>query len=180
VVAAFLEASLRRLVLFRHGPAGKADPHRWPDDSLRPLTERGEVRTRRAARGLARVLDGRVSVWTSPYRRAKRTAELLAGALGKRAGSLRLVEALEPGRPVRALETLLAKVPQGATIVWVGHEPDFGAHAARFLGAEQTLPLKKAGACTLAFDGPIRAGEAELESWLPPSVLRDLGKKGRT
>ena len=123
------------------------------------------------------MLDGKVSVWTSPFRRAKRTAELLAAALGKRAGTLRFVEALEPGSPVRALETLLAKVPDNATIVWVGHEPDFGAHAARFLGAEHTMPLKKAGACTLAFDGPIRAGEAELESWLPPKVLRDLARK---
>jgi phosphohistidine phosphatase len=167
---------LRRLVLFRHGPAGTADPNRWPDDSLRPLTERGEARTRKAARGLARLIEGDVVLWTSPFARARRTAELLAQAFEGRTGNLREVEALEPGAQWRALEPLVGRVPASATLVWVGHEPDLGAHAARFLAAGAPLSLKKAGACALAFEGPIRPSDASLEAWLPPRVLRALAR----
>jgi phosphohistidine phosphatase SixA len=92
---------------------------------------------------------------------------------------LRLVEGLEPGGSWRTLEPLLAKAPADVTIVWVGHEPDLGAYAARFLGAPYPMPLKKAGACALVFEGAVRAADADLESWLPPRVLRDLARKGK-
>jgi hypothetical protein len=38
-----------KIILFRHGPAESRDPERWPDDAERPLTPRGEKRTRLAA-----------------------------------------------------------------------------------------------------------------------------------
>src|SRR5262245_40196115 len=62
------------VILFRHGPAGRSDPKRWPDDRDRPLTTDGEKRTRQAAEGLARLLRdeelARIAVWTSPLVRA--------------------------------------------------------------------------------------------------------------
>ncbi len=170
---------MRRLVLFRHGPAAQADSQRWPDDSLRPLTDRGEARTKKAARGLARLFGGPVVVWTSPFVRARKTAELLAGEFEDRAGPVRIVDALEPGAKWRALEPLVGRVPASATLVWVGHEPDLGSHAARFLAAGAPLALKKAGACVLAFEGSIRPSAASLEAWLPPRVLRDLARGAR-
>ena len=52
------------------------------------------------------------------------------------------------------------------------------------VGVENTvllyLALKKAGACSLLFGNGVRAGDAELEGWLPPRVLRDLAKKRKT
>ena len=36
-----------RVILFRHGPAEVRDPSRWPEDTERPLTRRGEKRSRR-------------------------------------------------------------------------------------------------------------------------------------
>jgi len=45
----------RDLYLVRHAFAAHADPARWPDDAVRPLTEEGIDRFRAAARGLGRM-----------------------------------------------------------------------------------------------------------------------------
>ena len=83
-----------RVVLFRHGPASKRDAARWPDDDARPLTPRGEARTRTAAAGVA-VLTARArAIWTSPLVRAASTAALLREAY--REPRLHAVEALRP------------------------------------------------------------------------------------
>src|SRR5262245_57316829 len=89
------------LILFRHGPAGQADPKQWPDDSKRPLTTRGEDRTQRAARGLARLAGSVRRVLTSPYARCARTAELVATALD--ASKPQSLEELAPGGAFRKL-----------------------------------------------------------------------------
>ena len=68
-----------RIVLFRHGPAGRRDDRRWPDDGLRPLTPRGKERTEQAARGLARAL-ALTRIVTSPLVRATQSADVTANA----------------------------------------------------------------------------------------------------
>src|SRR5207244_9237366 len=74
-------SSTMRLILFRHGQAGDADPAKWPDDGLRPLTERGSRRTREAALGLARLVPSIQRIVSSPLERAIQTAAILHDAL---------------------------------------------------------------------------------------------------
>jgi phosphohistidine phosphatase len=164
-----------RLVFFRHGPADSRDPGKWPDDSLRPLTSRGEDRTKRAAAGLAKLLRGsRVIVLTSPLVRARQTAELLVEALGE--AKLETAPGLSPGGNPRDVLARVAKVRADDAIVLVGHEPDLGVLAGRLaLGAKGELPLRKAGAVSLLLDGAPATGAAELEWLVSPRVLRQLG-----
>src|SRR5580765_5134354 len=69
-----------RIYLMRHGPAGNRDT--WTDDdSLRPLTEKGERRTRAAADGLKRLNPAIDVLLTSPLVRARQTAEIVGEAL---------------------------------------------------------------------------------------------------
>ncbi|MEO6463413.1 MAG: histidine phosphatase family protein, partial [Candidatus Eisenbacteria bacterium] len=124
------------VILFRHGPAGSSDPKRWPDDSLRPLTAKGEKRTRLAAEGLARLLRNvppkRLAVWTSPLVRADQTARLAAAALGGgKSVEPVVVSALAPGGSMRGLLERLSEAASAAknddvAVVLVGHEPDLG------------------------------------------------------
>ncbi len=170
-----------QLILFRHGPAGRPDPSRWPDDRARPLTPQGEEKTRAAARGLARTLPDAATVWTSPLVRAIRTAEILTRELDARGP--RTVAALASGGSERALLELLAaaaaKDPE-CTLVLVGHEPDLGRLAGSLLGgAGRALPLKKAGACALSFDGAPGTTPGDLDWFLPPRLLRALGARKR-
>lgn len=165
-----------RVVLFRHGPAGSRDPQRWRDDSKRPLTSRGEARTKAAARGLARLLDEPPAVIaTSPYDRAAQSARLVADVLG--CPRIETLEALVPGAVTpRTLRTIAALDGKGPLVV-VGHEPDLGRLAGTMIfGGASHLPLKKAGACAIDFEDGVVPGQGTLAWHLPPRILRRLGR----
>ncbi|HYM80336.1 MAG TPA: phosphohistidine phosphatase SixA [Candidatus Limnocylindria bacterium] len=167
-----------RIYLFRHGPAGSRDSSRWPDDSLRPLSPRGAERTERAARGLARLEADPTSVLSSPLVRCMQTAKLLREALELET-TIETLDALVPGGSVRATLQRLSQFEPDDAVFLVGHEPDLGKLAGGLLfgAGASSVPLKKAGACLVAFDGPIKAGGGELRAFLPPRVLRGIARK---
>jgi phosphohistidine phosphatase len=164
--------STLRVVLFRHGPAGKRDAARWPDDELRPLTPKGEARTRAAAAGLKHLTGGVRAIWTSPLARSVATAALLRETY--RDTRVATVEPLRPGGSWReVIERLQQLRGAGGTLVLVGHEPDLGKLAGSLVfGAPRALPLRKAGACAIRFDGPVEPGKGQIEWWLTPKLLR--------
>lgn len=169
--------STLRVVLFRHGPAGKRDASRWPDDGQRPLTSRGETRTRIAAAGLARLTGGCRAIWTSPLVRASATAALLREACGE--VRVHTVDALRPGGSWReVIERLQHGRGAGGTLALVGHDPDLGKLAGTLVfGAPRPLPLKKAGACAIDFEGPVEPGRGQIAWLLTPKLLRSLAGK---
>jgi phosphohistidine phosphatase len=168
--------SSMRVVLFRHGPAGERDPARWPNDDLRPLSPRGEARTRAAAAGLVRLVGEVREIWSSPLARCQATAALLREACP--AAKRVTVEALRPGGSWREVIDKLREGKHAGTIVLVGHEPDLGKLAGMLVfGAPRALPLKKAGACAADFGREVDAGKGELAWLLTPRVLRSLRNK---
>lgn len=66
-----------KLYLLRHG---EAEAYSLNDKS-RALTERGITHAQMAANWLAKVVDGPVSLWASPYLRTQQTAKPIAEAL---------------------------------------------------------------------------------------------------
>lgn len=128
---------------------------------------------KRAARGLAALVGNVDLVATSPFERARATADLVAKAMA--APPPVSIDALIAGRRPGGLLRWLAR--QGEKrIVLVGHEPDLGRLAALLVGGEGAPPLaiRKGGACLLRTPCPARPGGAELRWFLPPSVLRSL------
>ena len=168
-----------RVILFRHGPAGERDPVRWPDDGLRPLTSRGEERTHAAAASLARIEPGVALIVTSPLRRATQTARVLAGEFDD--APVETLDALRPMGSHRLVLEFLGARAAGETVALVGHEPDLGKLAGVLVfGAPVALPLKKAGACALEFEGEVKPGGGRLLWAMPPRLLRRVaGKKHR-
>ena len=62
-------------------------------------------------------------------------------------------------------------------MVLVGHEPDLGKLAGVLLfGAPTEVPLKKAGACSIAAEAA-EAGAGRLRWLLPPATLRALSRQ---
>lgn len=163
------------IILFRHGPAGVQDPARWPSDVDRPLTPRGIERTRQAAHGLARLVNEVAFILTSPYQRAKQTAVILGEVLG--VATVDTVDALASGASPRGMLAAIEKFHPERTVFLVGHEPDLGMLAGAMIGAARALPLKKAGACEIMFEGAARAGSGNLAWHVPPRILRKLGGK---
>ena len=161
------------LVLFRHGPAGTALPERGPEDAKRPLTPKGVEKTRRAALGLARVLDTEPRIFSSPLVRAKETADLL-GAAFTPPQHVEIMEALIPGQSQEALLSQIVELGEG-TVVLVGHEPGLGLLAGLLVtGRQRSLPLKKAGACAIELEDKVAPGQGDLKWLATPRMLRNL------
>src|SRR3954470_59319 len=74
--------ALMILLLVRHADAGDRDPAQWPDDRLRPMTDKGrkvQTKVAKALRTMNRVPE---VIVTSPWARAAQTAEVMQGELG--------------------------------------------------------------------------------------------------
>jgi phosphohistidine phosphatase len=164
------------LYLIRHAIAENPSPGRWPDDGLRPLTEEGERRFRKAARGLARLSPPVGVVLASPYVRAWRTAELLAEEVGWPAPE-RCPE-LEAGRSALDAVSALKGLPGPDAVAMVGHEPQLGELASLLLTGSAhaaAIQMKKGGAVWLLLGEGPRPASAVLGWLLTPRVLRRLG-----
>ena len=167
-----------RVILFRHGLAEVRDASRWPEDSERPLTTRGEKRTRNAALGLRRIEPIIERILTSPFKRADHTARILGKVL--EIEKIEAIEALVPGGSVRKILEAINAHPRVQSVVLVGHEPDLGALAGllAFNSNEAAVPLKKAGGCGIQFEDAVRPGAGALKWLAPPRLLcRVNGKK---
>jgi phosphohistidine phosphatase len=162
-----------RLVLVRHAIAEERDRSRWPRDASRPLTAQGRRKFRIAARGLARLLPASAVVLSSPFVRARQTAELLARALE----SAQFVECpeLAAGQRLQGIFHLL-RARREKHVVIVGHEPDLSALLGACVAgsARFGIEFKKGGAACVEFVGSVQAGRARLLWMLPPRVLRSL------
>ena len=141
-------------------------------DADRTLTEDGHKRARGVARGLAALEPGIELILTSPYWRARQTAEPVAQAL-KLTGEMRETHALEPDSdPAEILEEIRSEGVD--SVLLVGHEPHLGALLGRLIAGAPGLevPMKKAAVARLSWTG---SGAATLRALLPPKVLERLG-----
>lgn len=124
------------IYLLRHGEAAKASEANVSRDSERPLTPRGRERLERAARGIRRLGITPTGILTSPYRRARETAEIVAGALGT-PEALTTEESLASGARWEEVKRALSRIELGDGLLLVGHEPDLSMMTAEMIGAEE-------------------------------------------
>ena len=143
-------------------------------DADRPLTKEGRRRMQGVARGLARTVPSLSALYSSPWRRAVETAELLRA----RFKGLRNVEsdALLPHAEPEALVQLFAGNPAASLVAVVGHEPHLSSWVSWCLtdGQRELLELRKGGACLLRFEDTPGPSRGKLLWLMTPSVLRQL------
>jgi phosphohistidine phosphatase len=158
---------MKRVYLVRHGKAEEYDPDRHESDDARALTGEGRDELRSIARKLRRIDPATEVVLTSPLRRARETAEILAKAL-----DVKVEDAAELAPPVSSAR-LIKKVrsrPE-SRIALVGHEPGLGQTIARWLGlGDRSFPLRKGGIARLDVGDSPEEGDAELV-WLATPEL---------
>lgn len=138
-------------------------------DSRRPLTKEGRSLARAAAKGLAALIQTADLVATSPWTRAKETAQAAAKALGAPLLESRL---LLPHRSPASLAAWLTS-RDFERVVLVGHEPHLTRVASWLMtgAVRPVVTLKKAQALLLQTK---KAGGAVLLWSLPPRVLLRL------
>jgi phosphohistidine phosphatase len=132
-----------QVYLLRHGLAEEARP--GVKDANRALVPEG-VKKLREVMKLARAADVQPTlILTSPYRRAKETAEVAARELGYK-GALVPAGCLTPdGSPETVWDELRAHKGEEQVLL-VGHEPLFSGLAAYLLGAPSLQVDMKKGA----------------------------------
>jgi phosphohistidine phosphatase len=150
------------IYFLRHGEAD------WPDwkkpDDERPLTEKGKKEMHEVGAFLANLSVKPDVVLTSPLPRAAQTAEIAAPYLDAKCVE---DECLSPGFGRSELKQLLKK--RGfASVMLVGHEPDFSKTVAKLTGAR--IKLAKAGIALVDVDADLRGGRL---LWLfPPKIAK--------
>jgi phosphohistidine phosphatase len=161
------------LYLIRHGIAAERGDE-YPDDSKRPLTSAGISRLRKEARALDALGITFDQIITSPLVRTRQTADLIAESL-KEKPPVVASDALSPAGTPTAVMQDLAKHAKKASVALVGHEPNLGELAARFIGARTPLEFKKGGICRIDFETLPPKGLGTLRWFVTPRMLRKLG-----
>jgi phosphohistidine phosphatase len=154
-----------RLYILRHADA---DTEARTDDE-RYLSKKGEQQAERVARFCDRYGIKPDVILTSPLRRAHETAKIVADTLGV---ELVTVQWLACGaKPA----TVLAKIEEHrklASVMLVGHEPDFSGLVAHLLGVKDShaIIIRKASLTAVELLAS-RAGGGQLDFSIPAKLM---------
>jgi len=164
------------LYIIRHAIAVDEDSAQYEDDSQRPLTDKGKKKMRQIAKGLRTLGADFDLILSSPYVRAKETAEILADVFKTKA-DIAFSETLTPvGDPDLLISELNEKYSVDS-IVLIGHEPHLTALIGLLVSdnASVDMTLKKGGVCRLVADDLHHTRKAALEWLLTPGILVEIG-----
>lgn len=142
------------IYLLRHAEAAPHKDPRYRHDADRPLTEEGAAKMRKAAHGMKKIGLQFDRIVTSPFVRARETAEIVAEVL-KETDRLSLDEALASGARWDKVKKALAAGPAkyADSVLLIGHEPDFSKMTADIIGASRTsITFKKGSLAAIAVD----------------------------
>jgi phosphohistidine phosphatase len=165
------------LFILRHGLAVEPGTHRLSRDSDRRLTPKGKRKVGEVARAMRAMELSFDSILTSPYVRARQTAEIVAEELRahKRLG---LADELKPGGSMDKLIRRLGESGGSSeSVLLVGHEPYLSSLISWLVFGETgaSITMKKAGLCKLTAERLEGGRCASLEWLLPPRMLAGIG-----
>lgn len=153
------------LYLLRHGLAAESSAS--GRDSDRPLTPKGERKLRQAAKAMEALKLPFDLILSSPYLRARQTAEVVAETFGAQK-RLEFSDTLKPNGSANELVQLLReRVPAREEVLLVGHEPFLSELIGLLVtgGTTSTIVMKKGGLCKLAIES-LKPGRCAALEWL--------------
>lgn len=161
------------LYILRHGLAVEAEISGLHKDSERPLTPKGERKLWKIGEAMQEMGLDFDWILTSPYLRARQTAEIIADALGAKK-KMDLTEHLTPpGSATKLIDSINRRKPAPEHVLLVGHEPYLSALISMLLTGtgDLRLTMKKAGLCKLSIEELELGRCATLEWLLTPKQL---------
>lgn len=167
------------LYIIRHAIAVDEGTPEYEQDSERPLTDKGRKKMRQIAKGLRALGADFDLILSSPYIRAKETAEVLADVFKIKADIAFSENLIPMGDPDTLIGELNEKYNVNSSIALVGHEPQLTALVGLLVSenAKLDITLKKGGVCRLSADDFHHTHKATLEWLLTPSILVEIGDK---
>lgn len=164
-----------KIYLIRHSNAVDPGTPGYEDDSSRPLTENGRDKMSKIASALKGLSVNPDLIVSSPYVRARQTAEIVAKML-KYKKDLAFSEALVPmGKADQVIGEINEKYHVDE-LVLVGHEPSMSTLIGTLTAGNPDLAitLKKGGVCCLSADDLRTNRTAALEWLLTPKIMSGL------
>jgi len=155
------------LYVLRHGIAAERGTPGYTKDADRPLTPEGEQKLWQIAEAMKALELSFDLILSSPYLRARQTAELVAETLKARK-RLDFSDHLTPGGNTKKLVELLNRLqPPPENVLLVGHEPYLGGLISLLVAGNESLfvVLKKGGLCKLTVQS-LKPGRCAALEWL--------------
>ena len=170
----------REIYLLRHAKAALSEPAWGGRDSVRPLTPSGWKKMRRVAQGMRALELSFDLILTSPYLRARQTAQIVAKAW-RLEKELRTSAHLVPdGDPKKLIEELEHRHGSKRSVLLVGHEPSLGRILSTLTcgAASLSVAFKKAGLGKVVLAQAESNPRGTLEWLLTPGQLLILAQAG--
>jgi phosphohistidine phosphatase len=163
------------LYFLRHAAAVEPGTPGYTRDADRPLTLEGVKKMKQAARGMKRMELQPDFVVSSPYLRARQTAELAVQGLRWRS-KIAFSEALVPSGSLDELEALLGGYGPNSKLLLVGHQPSLGTFISGLLTrpGDLNVDVRKGSLCCVEFSGSAARGGGVLRWFLRNRFLRAL------
>lgn len=162
------------LFFMRHAKAEERDTALYRDDSQRPLSDAGVKQIKEAAAGLKREGVRIDRIYSSPYVRARQTADITAQKIGF-TGKIIFKDALCPGAEFAGLRGLIDLCPDDEKVLFVGHEPAISRFVSMLLtgGPDMPMDFKTAALCRLHVTqrSPLRT---ELKWFMTARLMKNL------
>jgi phosphohistidine phosphatase len=155
------------LYLLRHGIAVERDAPGYAKDADRPLTPEGERKLEQIAKAMQALDLAFDLILSSPYVRARQTAEIIARALGVRK-KLEFANSLACGGDTKELVDYLKRLqPSPENVLLVGHEPYLSGLVSQLVAGDEGcwVVLKKGGLCKLSTES-LKHGRCASLAWL--------------
>jgi phosphohistidine phosphatase len=165
------------LYFLRHGIAVEPGSPGYARDADRPLTPEGERKLRRITEAMEALELSFDLILSSPYLRARQTAEIVAEARKARK-QLDYSDCLTPGGSTKKLVEYLHRLqPPPDNILLVGHEPYLSGLVSLLASGHEgfCVALKKGGLCKLATESLKHGRCAVLEWLLTPKQMALMG-----
>lgn len=158
-----------KLMFMRHAAA--LDRAEWRgEDALRPLTTEGAANTAKAAARLAEIGVKPNLIVSSPLVRARETARIIGAAFTPPIEPIE-DQRLAPGFDETALDELIEELREDQedlkSVLFVGHEPDFGLVCGSLSGGA-AIAFKKGTLALIDYDPDTEDGRL---LWLVPQKL---------
>ena len=156
-----------KLYILRHGIAVDHGMPGINSDADRPLTPKGERKVQKVAAAMRAMELSFDAILSSPFLRAKQTAEIIAVELSLQK-VLSFNGALVPGgSPKVLIEHIKELRPEPGRLLLVGHEPYLSCLVALLTsgGADVSIDLKKGGFCRMEVES-LRHGRCATLCWL--------------
>ena len=161
------------LFILRHGLAIEPGSSGYAKDSERPLTPKGERKLWKIADAMEELELRFDWILSSPYLRARQTAEIVAESLDLRK-QLEFSEHLTPAGSAKKLVTLINhRKPPAKEVLLVGHEPYLSELISLLVAGDtqSAVLMKKGGLCKLTLEQLEAQRCARLEWLLTPKQL---------